>query len=165
MKKKYILDVTCGTRSIWKNKNHPAVLYCDIRKEPKGFIKEKPNLEVCPDKIIDFRNLPFPDRSFKLIVFDPPQMKEGKAGKGCMLKMYGSLDRNSWESDLKKGFDECWRVLQDYGILIFKWNEISIKKEKVFELFDVRPLFGHVTNKSSKNTIWATYMKIPKSES
>ncbi|KKL26728.1 hypothetical protein LCGC14_2392430, partial [marine sediment metagenome] len=29
MKKKYILDVTCGTRSIWKNKNHPAVLYCD----------------------------------------------------------------------------------------------------------------------------------------
>ena len=30
---KKILDVTCGSRTIWFNKEHPAALYCDIRKE------------------------------------------------------------------------------------------------------------------------------------
>ena len=30
---KKILDVTCGSRSIWFNKNHPAALYCDVRDE------------------------------------------------------------------------------------------------------------------------------------
>ncbi|KKL08117.1 hypothetical protein LCGC14_2579110, partial [marine sediment metagenome] len=108
--------------------------------------------------------LEFPDKSFKLVVFDPPHRTDFNK-TSIMAKQYGILNKETWQYDLKKGFDECWRVLQDYGILIFKWNEISIKKEKVFELFDVRPLFGHVTNKSSKNTIWATYMKIPKSES
>ena len=28
-----ILDVTCGSKTIWFNKNHPAAVYCDIRKE------------------------------------------------------------------------------------------------------------------------------------
>ena len=30
---KKILDVTCGMRGIWFNKNHPDVIYCDRRKE------------------------------------------------------------------------------------------------------------------------------------
>ena len=30
---KKILDVTCGSRTIWFNKNHPAAVYCDIREE------------------------------------------------------------------------------------------------------------------------------------
>lgn len=30
---KKILDVTCGSRTIWFDKNHPAALYCDKRKE------------------------------------------------------------------------------------------------------------------------------------
>lgn len=30
---KKILDVTCGSRSIWFDKNHPAAVYCDKRKE------------------------------------------------------------------------------------------------------------------------------------
>ena len=28
---KKILDVTCGCRSIWFDKNHPAAVYCDKR--------------------------------------------------------------------------------------------------------------------------------------
>ena len=41
MSDKKILDVTCGARTIWFNKHHPAVIYCDKRKEeynksPKG---------------------------------------------------------------------------------------------------------------------------------
>nr|DAH85082.1 MAG TPA: putative AdoMet-dependent methyltransferase [Caudoviricetes sp.] len=30
---KKILDVTCGSRTIWFNKNHPAAIYCDVRDE------------------------------------------------------------------------------------------------------------------------------------
>ena len=30
---KKILDVTCGSRTIWFDKHHPAAVYCDIRDE------------------------------------------------------------------------------------------------------------------------------------
>ena len=33
MCKKKILDVTCGSRTIWFNKNHPAAIYADKRAE------------------------------------------------------------------------------------------------------------------------------------
>jgi len=33
MMTKKILDVTCGSRTIWFNKNHPAAIYCDVRDE------------------------------------------------------------------------------------------------------------------------------------
>lgn len=33
MSDKKILDVTCGSRTIWFNKHNPAAIYCDIRKE------------------------------------------------------------------------------------------------------------------------------------
>lgn len=32
MQEKKILDVTCGGRSIWFNKHHPAAIYCDKRQ-------------------------------------------------------------------------------------------------------------------------------------
>ena len=30
---KKILDVTCRSRTIWFDKHHPAVVYCDKRRE------------------------------------------------------------------------------------------------------------------------------------
>lgn len=30
---KKILDATCGSRTIWFNKSHPAAIYCDARDE------------------------------------------------------------------------------------------------------------------------------------
>ena len=33
MNDKKILDVTCGSRTIWFNKHHPAAVYCDRRRE------------------------------------------------------------------------------------------------------------------------------------
>lgn len=30
---KRILDVTCGSRTIWFDKQHPAAIYCDVRDE------------------------------------------------------------------------------------------------------------------------------------
>lgn len=160
---KFILDPTCSGRMMWFNKNHPNVIYGDIRKEEKGFIKERPNFEINPDEVMDFRDLKFIDKSFKLIIFDPPHIKF-RGYKSWASQKYGSLDKETWAADLKKGFDECWRVLEDYGTLIFKWSverdSRSIKIKDVLNLFDKEPLFGHTTGKSG-NTMWMCFMKIP----
>lgn len=159
MNEKVILDACCGCRQFWFDKKNPNVLFIDKRKEAKGFQDARPNKEINPDLILDFRNLPFKDRSFKLVVFDPPHLlADGPTYR--MTKEYGWLDRKTWREDLTKGFNECWRVLEDYGVLIFKWNECSIKKKEVLSLFSQQPLFGHPILSKTK-THWITFMKIP----
>ena len=158
-KDKFILDVCCGGRMFWFNKKHPATLYIDIRDEDKGICPERPNFEVKPDKIMDFRALEFPNKSFKLVVFDPPQLICSPTS--IMGKKFGILNKKSWKRDLKKGFEECWRVLDDYGLLIFKWSESNIPTKQVLQLFSQEPLFGHPTGSKSK-TKWLCFMKIPK---
>ena len=151
-KDKFILDACCGGRMFWFNKNHPAALYCDIRKEETGFIKNRPNFEINPDIIMDFRKLDFPDNSFKLIVFDPPHIKL-RGYKSWAAQKYGSLNNETWAADLKKGFDECWRVLEEKGVLIFKWSterdSRSIKIKDILKLFKREPLFDHKTCRAS----------------
>lgn len=54
------------------------------------------------------------------------------------------------------------RVLADYGVLIFKWNEQQIKVNDVLNaITDYRPVFGHRTT-IKNNTIWMAFMKMPK---
>lgn len=159
-KDKFILDACCGAKYIWFDKNHPNVLYMDINKREKGFDSHRPNFEVNPDIIGDFRKIPCPDSSFKLVIWDPPQLiKLGKTSS--MGKRYGVLNKETWPYDLSKGFEECWRVLEDYGVLIFKWNCRDIPLKKVLKLFKEAPLFGHKGGSRSQ-TRWMCFMKIPK---
>ena len=160
---KFILDACCSGREMWFNKKHPNTIYIDIREEEKGFIKERPNFCIKPDIVMDFRKLKFPDKSFKLVVWDPPHMKARKL-TGVMVKKYGGLIPETWQSDLKRGFKEIWRVLEDYGVLIFKWNNYHIKFKKVLSLFPIEPLFGNIsTNTPKSQTKWFCFMKIPES--
>ncbi len=164
MKDKFILDACCGGREMWFDKKQPNTLYIDIRKEDKGFIKQRTHFEINPDIIMDFRKLDFSDKSFKLVVWDPPHMKARQL-TGAMTKKYGGLIPETWPSDLSKGFNEIWRVLEDYGILIFKWNDYHIKFKQVLRLFPVGPLFGNIsTNTSKSQTKWFCFMKIPEKE-
>ena len=160
MKDKFILDACCGGKMFWYSKNHPNTIYMDNRREEKGHSTFRPNHEINPDIVADFKEIPFKDKSFKLVVFDPPQMFPGE--KAEFTKRYGRLKKDTWKDEIKKGFDECWRVLEDYGILIFKWNEFDIKKSEVLKVIDKDPLFGHWTNRSTKNTHWLCFMNIPK---
>lgn len=155
---KYILDACCSGRMFWFNKKHPNALYIDIRKEEKGFVKGRPNFEVNPDLVMDFKDLKFSDKSFKLVVWDPPHIVR-LGNKSWMSQKYGMLGKN-WKEDLTKGFNECWRVLDDYRTLVFKWSEAEIKLKEVLKLFSASPLFGHPTAKHGK-TKWMTFMKIP----
>lgn len=159
LKNKLILDACCGGRMFWYNKKHPNTLYIDNRKIGIGHIDQR-NCQhnVNPDILMDFRSLDLPDNHFKLIVWDPPHILDmNKTSIYC--KKYGSLNSESWQTDLKKGFSECWRVLDNYGILIFKWCEVSIRINKVVNLFPEDPLFGHPIM-SKANTHWLCFMKI-----
>jgi hypothetical protein len=152
---KPILDACCGSRMFWFNKKNPMVVFQDIRKEQFILCDGRP-LEISPDKIGDFRKMDFPDKHFKLVVFDPPHLN--KLGKDTwMAQKYGVL-LPTWEIDIKAGFDECMRVLDDNGVLIFKWNEAQITLNKVLDVIKVEPLFGHVTGKHGR-TIWLAFMK------
>jgi len=160
MTTKFILDACCGPRLFWFNKHHPNTIYIDKRIEEKGFIDNRPNREVKPDMVMDFTDLKFPDKTFRLVVWDPPHIPALNMGSR-LTKTYGILNKETWPFELKKGFKECWRVLDDYGILIFKWCEESIPLKKVLNLFSEKPLFGHGTGSKAK-TRWLCFMKIPK---
>ncbi len=152
---KAILDACCGSRMFWFDKNHPAAIYQDIREEEHTLCDDR-KLIVKPDVVADFRDMPYVDNSFKLVVFDPPHLKQ-LGRETWMAKKYGVL-LPTWELDIKAGFDECMRVLEPSGVLIFKWNEIQIKLTQVLELIPYKPLFGHTTGKHGR-TIWLTFMK------
>jgi len=158
-KDKFILDACCGARMFWFNKIHPNTIFSDIRAEEKGFVDNRPNREIKPDILMDFTQLKFKDKSFKLVVLDPPHLF-GKKDSCRIIKTYGFLNRKTWREDIKKGFDECWRVLEDYGVLIFKWNEASVKKKELLEVLEKEPLFGH-PNGSKIPTHWLCFIKIP----
>lgn len=153
--KKKILDACCGSRMFWFDKENPLVLFQDIRQEEHTLCDGR-LLEVKPDVVGDFRKMEFKDNTFKLVVFDPPHLH--KLGQDTwMAKKYGTL-LPTWEQDIKLGFDECMRVLQKDGILIFKWNEHQIKLNKILSIIPYKPLFGHTSGKHGK-TIWLAFMK------
>lgn len=152
---KYILDACCGSRMFWFDKSNPAVLFCDIRKEDH-ILCDGRKLNIDPDVIADFRDLPFADGQFKMVVFDPPHLNQ-LGESSWMAKKYGKLNP-SWKDDIRVGFSECMRVLEPFGTLIFKWNETQIKVSEVLELIDYDPLFGHKSGKLS-NTHWIAFIK------
>lgn len=155
---KLILDVCCGSRMFWFNKNNPSVIYMDKRKGTWETDKRKGRKQTTiePDTIANFEKIPFADKTFNLIVFDPPHLLNLKENTR-LAKKYGTLT-NGWQPMIKKGFAECFRVLKENGILIFKWNEYHIPLSKILKLTTEQPLFGNRSGKQSK-THWVVFMK------
>lgn len=162
---KKILDVCCGGRMFWFNKSHPDVLYVDKRVMGRKKIwqgkgkrqNQSCYFDVSPDKVEDFRKLSFSDETFNLVVFDPPHIIENKISGYQSIK-YGVLSPESWREDIRLGFLECFRVLKDNGILIFKWNEVDFPVSEILKLCPYRPLFGHKSGRQQK-THWLCFMK------
>ena len=156
-----VLDACCGSRMFWFDRQHPSTLFMDKRSEICS-LKDKSSpggarhLVIAPDVIADFTAMPFTDGSFSLVVFDPPHLLwNGK--NGWLAKKYGSLTRD-WKHDLRKGFEECFRVLKADGVLVFKWNEHDIPVAQILALTPHKPLFGNRCGKTSKSH-WLVFMK------
>lgn len=154
---KIILDATAGYRMMWYNKNHPNVLYIDQRAECE------------PDQVTEWRNLPYPDESFRMVVFDPPHILQEKVhGNGVMINSYGYLRAETWQKDFKDAFTEFWRVLKPEGFLLFKWANTHIQSNEILKLAPCEPLFYNVikveadkTKAGMKHikTLWFCFMK------
>lgn len=151
-----VLDPASGSRMFYFDKSDDRVLFGDIRSE-EHILCDGRALSIAPDMEMDFRALPFPDASFRVVVFDPPHLV--RVGKNAWMgKKYGRLDADTWEEDLRAGFEECFRVLAEHGVLIFKWNETQIPVSKVLALTSARPLVGHRSGKTAR-THWVTFIK------
>ena len=155
MKNKYILDACCGGKTFWFDKNHENALFIDRRQEQHklNYKRNRQEIKIEPDIVCDFKNMPFDDEQFNLVVFAPPHAKFNKSS--IMYKKYGTLD-DDFKEDLKKGFEECFRVLKKHGTLIFKWAESGIKVDEILNVVKQKPLFGHRT---TRTTIWIAFMK------
>jgi SAM-dependent methyltransferase len=160
-----VLDLCSGARMFWFDRNNAAALFADIRRE-RHILKDSSNkaghrmLVIEPDILLDFRNLPFDNGVFPMVVFDPPHLiRNGRTG--WLAKKYGKLGID-WREDIRAGFAEAFRVLKEDGTLIFKWNERDIPVSQVLALTPVSPLIGNRCGRSAQSH-WIVFMK-PRTE-
>lgn len=140
---------------LWFDRDNPNAIFMDKREVDETLCDGRA-LKVAPDIVADFTNMPFPDETFSLVVFDPPHLTS--LGENSWLaKKYGRLV-GDWEIEIAEGFKECLRVLKQDGTLIFKWNTTDVSLKQVLPLAPCRPLFGHTTGRQAK-TIWAAFLK------
>lgn len=157
-----VLDACCGSRMFWFNKQDSRALFLDKRRETHdidigtpGTVGRKP-VVVDPDVLASFTDMPFPDETFYLVVFDPPHLTS-LGEDGIIAKKYGRLF-GDWKSDLQAGFAECFRVLRPRGTLVFKWCSTDVPLGDVLALTPMMPLFGHTSGRKA-TTHWVTFLK------
>lgn len=144
----------------WFDRQDQRAIFVDKRRETH-VLKDSSSaggsrtLVVDPDLQADFTALPFADRSFALVIFDPPHLvRNGKSG--WLAKKYGKLE-GDWREELRQGLAECFRVLKPEGTLIFKWNETDIQVGQILALTPHKPLIGN-RGKGLK-THWIVFFK------
>ena len=152
-----VVDVCCGAKGMWFDKNDKRTLYIDKRKEKHSNIypSGKKEMHINPDIIGDFTDIKQPNDSFWHVVFDPPHIKRNKLGE--ITKRYGNLE-GDWKEMIRKGFHECFRILKPNGTLVFKWNEVQFPIKEILELTEYKPLYGHKSGKRMQ-THWVCFIK------
>lgn len=143
------------------DRTDPRVIFMDKRRErhslkdssSKGGARE---LIIDPDMVGDFTDLPFPDEHFALVIFDPPHLKNA-GGSSWLARKYGKLPED-WQTELRDGFKECFRVLRPQGTLILKWNEQQIPVSQILALTEAKPVCGNRCGKTSKSH-WIVFLK------
>lgn len=154
-----ILDATAGPKGMWYQKSHPYVTFLDRRNGKYGKYKIK------PDVTSDWKDMPFPDNSFDMVIFDPPHIIQN-ADSGHMVDEYGRLGIDTWQQELQVGINQCFRVLKKDGFFVLKWAETkrwghSIPIEQILKLIPYKPLFGTRTGNSNNNH-WIVFLKYRK---
>ena len=159
---KLVLDACCGPKMFYFDKHNHNVIFVDKRTLHNEIIwnsKDGNNvrkIDVLPDVVADFMQLPFANESFYHVIFDPPHLVN-VGDTSYMGKKYGKLPKD-WKNAIKKGFNECWRVLKMHGTLVFKWNAVQIPAEDVIESIGRRPLYGNRCGKQNR-THWMVFFK------
>jgi len=169
-----ILEATAGGRSYWHDKDHPETVFIDMRVERddkfvvRGYDQNNPDVErtgqytVLPHLQADFRNLPFPDRVFDLVVFDPPHFVTNNGMEklsGIIKRKYGCLHAETWPRDIHDAFVELFRVMADHATLTFKFSDVDIGFEEILSVIPQEPLYGTTIKSTTHSTRWITFNK------
>lgn len=155
-----VLDMCCGPRMMWFDKQDSRAIFNDRRRERHAMNRPKRGTvewtETDPDTLNDFTDLPFADNSFLHVVFDPPHFE--RSGKiGFLAMKYGWLD-SDWREMIRAGFAEGFRVLKPGGTLIFKWTATENPVSEILKLTPMKPLYGHKSGKQAQ-THWIAFLK------
>lgn len=97
-----VLDATYGLGAFWSKYRPPLLTGCDLdpAKSPCG-------------ESVDFRALPFGDRSFDVVVFDPPYKLNGTPALAGFDASYGVDVPTTWQDRMQviaDGARDCARV-------------------------------------------------------
>jgi SAM-dependent methyltransferase len=143
-----ILDVCANKRMFYFDKENIDTIYCDLYFDYKDNIKE------------DVTKLSFDNNTFDMVVFDPPHIQEDDKNnnRSIMAKKYGMI-RGSLFEFITSAFNECFRVLKNDGVLIFKWNNRTSDYKQLLELSPYNALFGTRTKKSVSETWFIVFYK------
>ena len=148
---------------MWFDRENPGVVFGDQRSETltvtdnsRGNKSGQRTLRIEPDVMLDFRDLPYADGSFRLVAFDPPHLVQA-GPRSWLAAKYGKLGED-WREDLRRGFAECFRVLEPEGVLVFKWNETQVPLRDVLALTPEQPLFGQTGGRRGM-THWLVFMR------
>ena len=159
-----ILDATTGFKGIWYQKNHPFVTFMDKRKEKllSNHTTGKRTININPDIVSEWKDSPFPDNYFDMIIFDPPHLviKNRDTKPSTLQKSYGVLYEDTWMEELRVGINKLFNILKPNGIFILKWCENSKRIEEIFKLCPYKPLFGSNTkSKGHTQNFWVLFIK------
>lgn len=149
-----ILDPCCGGRMFYFDHDDPNVLFCDIREDFEKVLCDGRDFKVSPDMTADVTSLPFLDEQFPVVIFDPPHLT---SGAGWQVDKYGKLPKG-WHEWMVDAFAECWRVVRQEGVLVFKWNETHVPLSEILKCAPANPICGNRRPAKSK-THWLLFFK------
>jgi tRNA G10 N-methylase Trm11 len=136
-----ILDMTFANGVFWKNIDITKYnLVTNDLFNPKAAIHE------------DFRHMSFPEKSFDMVVLDPPYMRTNNKA-GVMANNYHNQTINLKTHDAiislyRAGYEEAKRLLKDDGVLVVKcqdeiesgiprWSHVELMVHEGFRTEDI----------------------------